>query len=123
MKKGGDNCNFETLIIKMWIYEIGGVQMSTYMTLIKYTQKGVENMKDSPNRLGAAKELFKSMGGELKSFYLAMGRFDAVVISEGPDDEIATKLAMTIGSAGAIRTETFRVFTEDEYRKIISELP
>ncbi len=107
----------------MGIYERGGVQMPTYMTLIKYTQQGIENMKDSPNRLDMAKELFKSMGGELKSFHLAMGRFDAVVIAEGPDDETATKLAMTIGAAGAIRTETFRVFPEDEYRKIISELP
>jgi uncharacterized protein with GYD domain len=123
LKQGDDNWNFETLIIKMGIYEIGGVQMPTYMTLIKYTQKGVENMKDSPNRLDMAKELFKSMGGELKSFYLAMGRYDAVVIAEGPDDETATKLALTIGAGGAIRTETFRVFPEDEYRKIISELP
>lgn len=97
--------------------------MATYVTLIKYTQKGVENMKDSPNRLDTAKEVFKSMGGELKSFYLAMGRYDAVVISEGPDDETAMKLVLTVASAGAIRTETFRVFPEDEYRKIISELP
>ena len=97
--------------------------MPTYMTLINYTQKGVENMKDSPNRLDAAKGLFKSMGGELKSFYLAMGRFDAVVIAEGPDDETATKIAMTTAAAGAIRTETFRIFTENEYRKMISELP
>jgi len=97
--------------------------MPTYVSLIRYTQKGVENMKESPARLDAAKELFKQMGGELKSYYLAMGRYDAVVISEGPDDETATKLALTIGSAGAIRTETFRVFTEEEYRKIIAELP
>ena len=97
--------------------------MPTYVTLIKYTQKGVENMKESPTRLDAAKELFKSMGGELKAFYLAMVRYDEVVIAEGPDDETATKLVMTIASAGAIRTETFRVFTEGEYRKIISELP
>jgi len=97
--------------------------MPTYVTLIRYTQKGVENMKESPARLDAAKELFKQMGGELKSYYLAMGRYDAVVISEGPDDETATKLALTIGSAGAIRTETFRVFAEEEYRKIIAELP
>lgn len=97
--------------------------MPTYVTLIKYTQKGVENMKESPNRLDTAKELFKSMGGEIKAYYLAMGRYDAVVIAEGPDDETATKLAITVASAGAIRTETFRVFNEDEYRKIISELP
>ncbi len=97
--------------------------MPTYVSLINYTQKGVENMKESPTRLETAKGLFKSMGGELKAFYLAMGKYDAVVISEGPDDETATKIAITIGSAGAIRTETFRVFTEGEYRKIISELP
>ena len=97
--------------------------MPTYVTLINYTQKGVENMKESTSRLDTAKELFKSMGAEIKAFYLAMGRYDAVVISEGPDDETATKLAITVGSKGAIRTETFRVFTEKEYRKIISELP
>jgi uncharacterized protein with GYD domain len=34
--------------------------MPTYMSLIKYTQKGVENMKESPNRLETAKGLFKS---------------------------------------------------------------
>jgi uncharacterized protein with GYD domain len=97
--------------------------MPTYITLIKYTQQGVENMKDSPNRLDTAKELFKSMGAEIKAFYLAMGNYDAVLISEAPDDETAMKLALTTGSAGAIRTETQRVFPEDEYRKIISELP
>ena len=97
--------------------------MPTYITLIKYTQTGVENMKDSPNRLETAKGLYKSMGAELKAFFLAMGSYDAVVISESPDDETTMKLALTIGSAGAIRTETLRVFPEDEYRKIISELP
>ena len=80
-------------------------------------------MKESPARLEAAKELFKSMGAELKAFYLTMGRFDAIVISEGPNDETATKLAITIGSMGAVRTETLRAFTEDEYRQLISELP
>ena len=97
--------------------------MPSYMTLIHYTQQGIESIKDSPVRLDTAKELFKSMGAEIKSFYLAMGRYDVIVISKAPDDETATKLALTIGSTGAIRTETFRVFTEDEYRQLISELP
>jgi len=45
-----------------------------------------------------------------------MGQYDAVVICEAPDDEIAAKLAVAIGSLGSIRTETVRAFTEDEYR-------
>ena len=97
--------------------------MPTYMTLIHYTQQGIQSIKDSPTRLDTAKALFKSMDAEIKSFYLAMGRYDVIVVSEAPDDETATKLVLTIGSTGAIRTETFRIFTEDEYRKLISELP
>ena len=96
--------------------------MPTYITLINYTQKGVENMKESPARLDAAKELYQSMGAELKSFYLTMGRYDAVVISEAPDDETVAKVALTIGSLGAVRTETMRAHTEDEYRNIIAAL-
>jgi uncharacterized protein with GYD domain len=80
-------------------------------------------MKESPKCLDTAKELFKSMGAEIKAYYLALGRYDALVISEGPNDETAAKLALTVASAGAIRTETFRVFPEGEYRKLISELP
>jgi uncharacterized protein with GYD domain len=42
---------------------------------------------------------------------------------EAPDDETATKLALAIGSRGAVRTDTLSAFTEDEYRKIIAALP
>ena len=97
--------------------------MPTYMTLIRYTQQGIQSIKDSPIRLDTAKALFKSLDAEIKSFYLAMGRNDVIVVSEAPDDETVTKLVLTIGSAGAVRTETLRVFTEEEYRKLISELP
>lgn len=97
--------------------------MATYISLLSFTQQGVENIKESPARLDAAKQAFQAMGAELKGFYLVMGQYDAVVISEGPDDETAAKLALAIGSKGAIRTETLRAFTEDEYRKIISALP
>ena len=97
--------------------------MPTYITLIRYTQKGAENIKESPARLDAAKELYKTMGAELKAFYLVTGQYDAVVVSEAPDDETVAKLALTIGSMGAIRTETMRAHTEDEYRNIIAGLP
>lgn len=97
--------------------------MATYITLVRWTQKGIENIKQSPARLDAAKQAFRAMGGELKEFYLVMGQYDMVVIGEGPDDETASKLALTIASRGEIRTETLRAFTEEEYRKIIAALP
>ena len=97
--------------------------MATYITLVRLTEKGIENIKESPARLDAAKQVFQAMGAELKEFYLVTGSYDMVVISDAPDDETVAKIALTIGSKGNIRTETLRAFTEDEYRKIISELP
>jgi uncharacterized protein with GYD domain len=98
-------------------------RMKTYLTIIHYTRQGIENIKDTPVRLDTARELYKSMGAEIKSFYLSMGTFHVVLISEAPDDETATKLALTIISAGPIRAETTRLFTEGEYRTLMAELP
>ena len=53
--------------------------MATYITLLKYTEQGIKSIKESPSRLEKARQLLKSLGGELKSFYLVQGRFDAVV--------------------------------------------
>ncbi len=97
--------------------------MPTYITLGKYTQKGIENIKEGPSRLEEAKMTFKAMGAEIKDFYLVTGEYDMVVIVEAPDDETIAKLALIIRSMGTSRTITLRAFKEDEYRKIISELP
>ena len=97
--------------------------MATYITLVRYTQQGIENIKEGPNRLDVAKQAFKAMGAELKEYYLVMGQYDAVVISEAPNDETVAKIALSIGSKGAVRTETFRAFPEAEYRKVIASLP
>jgi len=97
--------------------------MATYVTLVNFTKQGITNIKDSPARLDAAKEAFKAFGAELKQFYLAMGRYDIVIVSEAPNDEAVAKAALAIGSRGAVKTETLRAFNEDEYRDIIDALP
>ncbi len=96
--------------------------MPTYVTLLKYTQKGVEDIKHGPDRLNAAKQRAKTKGGEIKAFYLVMGRYDAVVISEAPNDEAAAAISLGAASQGFVSTETLRAFTEEEYRKLIASL-
>ena len=97
--------------------------MAKFISLVQYKTKGIENIKESPNRLDAVKQLCESMGATVEGFYLTMGRYDIVMIIEAPDLETAAKLILTIGSKGAVSTETLPAFPEDGYRKIISELP
>jgi len=97
--------------------------MPTYITLARYTQKGIENIKQSPSRLDQAKKLLESVGGKFKGFFLTMGQYDIVLIAEFPDDAAVAKMTLALGSAGNVRTETLCAFTEEEYRKIIKSLP
>ncbi|RPJ22186.1 MAG: GYD domain-containing protein [Chloroflexi bacterium] len=97
--------------------------MPTYISLTKYTQQGIQNIKDSPSRLDAAKKAFQSMGAEIKQFYLVMGQYDTVIVFDAPDEETVAKLMLATGSLGNISTQTMRAFTEDEFRKIVSGLP
>ncbi|MEJ2151059.1 MAG: GYD domain-containing protein [Chloroflexota bacterium] len=97
--------------------------MPVYITLIKYTQQGIQNMKDSPSRLEQAKAAIRAAGGVMHAFYLTMGQYDAVSISEAPSDEVYAATMLAIASAGAVSTETLRAFTEDEYREIVAAIP
>jgi len=97
--------------------------MPTYISLINYTEQGIRNIKDSPKRLDAAKKVLKSMGGELKAFYLTMGAYDIVTVVEAPSDEGMAKFALATGAAGNVRTTTLKALTEAEFRKVIASLP
>ena len=97
--------------------------MPKYISLVNYTQKGVENIKESPNRFDAFKQLCQSMGAKVEGFYLTMGQYDLVVIVDAPDSETVAKIILATASGGAVSTETLQAFTEEEYRKIIAALP
>lgn len=97
--------------------------MPIYVSLLRFTQRGVESIKEGPARLDRAKQAFRAAAGELQAFYLVMGQYDAVAISEMPNDEAVARVALANASGGNIRSETSRAFTEDEYRKIIASLP
>ena len=97
--------------------------MATYISLVNYTQKGIEKIKESPARLEEVKELVDASGGKIKAFYLTLGRYDIVLIIEAPDDSVFAAIMLAIGSTGAVRSETLKAFTEGEFKAIIGTLP
>ena len=97
--------------------------MTTYISLIQYTDKGIQAVKDSPNRLDEGRKLFEQAGARIREFYLVMGEYDIVIIADAPDDETMARLNLMLASKGNVRTRTMRAFNEGEYRKVIASLP
>ena len=97
--------------------------MPTYITLARWTEQGVKNVKQLPQRFAATEALASQLGGRVKDFYVVMGRYDVIAIGEAPNDEAATKLALGLAMQGNVRTETLRAYTREEFEKIVAGLP
>ena len=97
--------------------------MPTYIALLKWTPQGLQNIKQSPSRLDAARKGFEAAGVRMKDFYMVTGHYDMVAVVEAPDDVTVAKAILASAAQGSITTETCRAYTEDEYRQIIPGLP
>ncbi len=97
--------------------------MPTYVVLVNWTSQGIRAVKESPQRLDATRKAIEAAGGKMLGFYLTMGRYDEILIVEGPSDAVAATLALSAGSEGNVRTETLKAFPEAEYRNIIAKIP
>ncbi len=96
--------------------------MPTYIMLSNWTDQGIRQVKDSPERLKAAKQLCLQHGAEMTGFYMTLGAYDMVVIVEAPNDDAFAKLAISIAKGGNIRTTTLKAFDESQYRKILESI-
>lgn len=96
--------------------------MPTYIALIDWTNKGIKDVKDSPDRADKAKALAEKLGGSISQLYLTMGSHDLVVVMEMPDDETMARFALTVGRGGHIRTNTLKAFDEATYRKLVDSV-
>ena len=95
--------------------------MPTYILLARWTNQGLQNVGQSPSRLEAGRKAFEAAGVKMKDFYMVMGRYDMVTIAEAPDDATLARATLAATAKGYFQTETLRAFTEDEYKRILSD--
>jgi uncharacterized protein with GYD domain len=96
--------------------------MPTFITMLKWTPNGIQNIKGSPNRLDEGRKSFQKLGVNLKDVYLTMGQHDLICVLEAPDNATVARAVLSLSQVGAVTTETMAAFTEDEYRKLIGSL-
>jgi uncharacterized protein with GYD domain len=90
--------------------------------LWNWTDQGIRNAKDSPQRIEAFKKDLEKAGGKLLAGYYTMGKYDGVVILEAPNDEVVMKIMLATASLGNIRTKTLKAFPHAEGIKIMESL-
>jgi uncharacterized protein with GYD domain len=95
--------------------------MATYIALINWTDKGVQEYMDSPARADAFATMLEGLGGKVHSLYWTIGPYDIVATVEAPDDETLTAAMLKVGSLGNVRTTTLRAFNRDQLGAILAK--
>lgn len=96
--------------------------MVTYVVLGNFTDQGARNVKDSPKRADAFKEMAKTFGVTVKEIVWTQGRYDVVTVLEAPDEVAAMSLSLSLSALGNVRTETLRAFSAADMTKIVGKM-
>jgi uncharacterized protein with GYD domain len=97
--------------------------MPTYISLVQFTDKGIQAAKETTQRVADWAAKVQSMGVNVKQMYWTLGEYDQVCVFEAPDDETAASVLLAADLLGNIRTQTLRAFTASEMKKILAKVP
>jgi uncharacterized protein with GYD domain len=96
--------------------------MQTYVSLVKFTQHGLQTMKDKGiERAEMVKQNAKALGGKLVQAYYCLGEYDVVAIWEFPDNRTAMKAAVLNASLGHIEITTLPAVDRDEWKGLLQQ--
>jgi len=96
--------------------------MPTYVVLSKFTEQGVNKIKDTTKRAEDFKKAAKKAGVSVKELLWTQGQYDVVTVLEAQDEASATALNLSVAKLGNIRSETLRAFTAAEVEKILEKV-
>jgi len=90
----------------------GGVGETIFVILSRWRGKPTKELIERTNKIVASEPRVKVLG-----FYWTLGRYDAVMIAEGPDEKTVMKMLLQIGDYAA--TETMVAIPREEAIKLL----
>lgn len=96
--------------------------MVRYAMLVKFTEKGIGNVKDSPTRAAAFRAAAAQAGATVEAQYWLLGEYDGLAILSAPQEETITALALQLGALGNVRTCLCRAYDEAEFKNILAKI-
>ena len=96
--------------------------MPTYISLVQFTDKGIQAVKETTRRMADWAAKVQSLGVSIKQMYWTLGHYDQVCVFDAPDDETATAAMLSLSSREHVTTQTLRSFTAAEMSKILGNV-
>src|ERR1041384_2063074 len=96
--------------------------MAHYVMLLRFTDQGIRNIKDTTKRATAASDMAAKMGAKITNVLWTLGQYDLILTANAPDDETIAAVSVKLGSLGNVSIQTLRAFDAKEVDGILKKL-
>jgi uncharacterized protein with GYD domain len=95
--------------------------MAINVSLVNLTDQGIRNVKDSPQRAKAFRELCKQHGVQVREMLWTQGAYDMLVVTEGTEEALSTVL-VSVARLGNVRTQSMRAIDQETWQRVLEKL-
>jgi uncharacterized protein with GYD domain len=92
--------------------------MARYITLLRFTEQGAKNIKNSTARAHNFADLATKAGVKIEGQYWTTGKYDGAIILSADSDQKVLHLVAELAALGNVRTQTIQAFTANEFDAI-----
>jgi len=93
--------------------------MATFISTIKFTDRGIADIKNTCQRAKSFENSAQKMGIKVHDILWTAGPFDGLIVFDAPDDQAVAALMLRLSSAGYIHTQTSRAYRPEEMESIL----
>ena len=95
--------------------------MPKYITLIRFTEQGAKNIKQSTARARAFAEAAAKAGVKVEAQYWTAGHYDGALVLSADSEQKALRALTKLAAGGNVRTETMQAFDAQEFDAIVGK--
>lgn len=96
--------------------------MSKYVVFTKFTEKGLANINQSPDRAADFRAAAEKAGVKVEAQLWTTGSYDGLLILDAPDETTAAGVVLGLGKAGNISTCMQRAFEANEFKAVLGKM-
>lgn len=92
--------------------------MPRYVSLIRFTDKGAREIKNSTARAEAFDQAAAKAGVRVEAQYWTLGSYDGILILNADTEQKALRCLAELESKGTVRTNTMPAFDAKEFKAL-----
>ena len=97
--------------------------MATFLMLSTVGPDGMATLRENPGRLREVNAEVEAMGARVVAQWALLGPYDFATVLEAPDEKTITRVAVTLGARGTLKTKTLTAIPIDEFIDAVTGRP